>query len=55
MLRNYKITYRAVKREHTTVIPACSKYDAKRRFYNINPRYEILSIEEIGAVEVAKK
>jgi hypothetical protein len=48
MLRKFKVTYRAVKRERTTEIMAFSKYDAKQRFYRTYPKYEIISIEEVS-------
>ena len=47
MLKKFKITYQAVKREHTIVIDAFSKYDAKQRFYRSYPRYQIITIEEV--------
>ena len=47
MLRKFKITYRAVKKENVSEIPAFSKYDAKQRFRRINPKSEIISIEEV--------
>ena len=46
MLKKFKITYQAVKREHTIVIDAFSKYDAKQRFYRSYPKYQIVTIEE---------
>ena len=51
MLRKYKITYRAVLKHRTIEMQAFSKYDAKRRFYNTYPRYEILKIEEIESLK----
>lgn len=47
MLRKYKITFIALGREREVVIEATSKYDAKKRFYRINPKYEILRVEEV--------
>lgn len=47
MLRKFKITYRAVKKENVSEIPAFSKYDAKQRFYRTYPKYEVISIEEV--------
>lgn len=47
MLRKFKVTYRAVKKQHTMEIEAFSKYDAKQRFYRTYPRYEIVRIEEV--------
>lgn len=47
MLKKFKITYQAVKREHTIVIDAFSKYDAKQRFYRSYPKYQIVTIEEV--------
>lgn len=46
MLRKFKVTYRAVKRQHTVEIEAFSKYDAKQRFRRTYPKYEIIRIEE---------
>lgn len=48
MIKKYKITYRAVLKQHTVVIEAFSKYDAKQRFYRTRtyPKYEIIKIEE---------
>lgn len=51
MIRKYKITYQAVKKQHTLVIDAFSKYDAKRRFYHTYPKYEIVKIEEFVGYE----
>lgn len=48
MLKKFKITYQAVKREHTIVIDAFSKYDAKQRFYRSYPKYQIVTIVEVG-------
>lgn len=47
MLRKFKITYRAVKREHEVEITAFSKYDAKQRFYRTYPKYEIINVGEV--------
>lgn len=47
MLRKFKITYRAVKREGVTEIDAFSKYDAKQRFKRINPKCVIIQVEEV--------
>ena len=47
MLRKFKVTYRAVKKQHTVEIMAFSKYDAKQRFYRTYPNHEIIQIEEI--------
>lgn len=47
MLRKFKITYRAVKKQNTVEMQAFSKYDAKQRFYRTYPKYEIISIEEV--------
>jgi hypothetical protein len=47
MLKKYKITYIALsKRQREVVIEATSKYDAKQRFYRINPKYDIVRVEE---------
>lgn len=48
MIRKYKISYRKVLKLHEVTMEACSKYDAKQRFYRIYPRYEIVGIEEVG-------
>lgn len=47
MLKKYKITYRAIKKNGSVEIEAFSKYDAKQRFYRTYPQYEIISIEEV--------
>lgn len=47
MLRKFKVTYRAVKREGTVEIDAFSKYDAKQRFKRTYPKYKIIQIEEV--------
>lgn len=47
MLRKYKITYKMVLKERETVLEASSKYDAKKRFYQKHPRYEIVKVEEL--------
>ena len=46
MLKEYKITYRAVKKQGSVVMQAFSKYDAKQRFYHTYPKYQIVMIEE---------
>ena len=46
MPRKFKITYRAVTKQHTVEIMAFSKYDAKKRFYRMYPKYEIIGVEE---------
>ena len=46
MIKKYKVTYRTVLKQHTVVIEAFSKYDAKQRFYRTYPKYEIIKIEE---------
>ena len=48
MLRKFKVNYKAVKKENVSEIPAFSKYDAKQRFRRINPKSEIISIEEVA-------
>ena len=45
LLQKYKITYRQVLKQYETVIEATSKYDAKKRFYRLHPRWEIVKIE----------
>lgn len=47
MLRKFKVTYRAVKKQGAMEIYAFSKYDAKQRFYRTYPKYEIIRIEEV--------
>ena len=51
MLRKFKVTYRAVKKQHTVEIMAFSKYDAKQRFYRTYPKCEIVIIEEVSEDE----
>lgn len=48
MPRKFKITYRAVSKQHTVELLAFSKYDAKKKFYNKYPRHEIIKIEEVS-------
>lgn len=48
MLQKYKITYRQVLKQYETVIEATSKYDAKKRFYRLHPRWEIVKVEEVA-------
>lgn len=47
MLRKFKITYLAVKKQGTVEIDAFSKYDAKQRFRRTYPKYEVIRIEEV--------
>lgn len=47
MLRKFKVTYRAVRKEGTMEIDAFSKYDAKQRFKRTYPKYEVIQIEEV--------
>lgn len=47
MLRKFKVTYRAVKKQGEMEIEAFSKYDAKQRFKRTYPQYEIVLIEEV--------
>ena len=54
MLKKYKITYRAVMKQHTVVMEAFSKYDAKQRFYRTYPKYEIVRVEEVDINEQRK-
>ena len=51
MIRKFKVTYRAVSKQHTLVIEAFSKYDAKQRFYRTYPKNEIIKIEEADNAE----
>lgn len=46
MIKKFKVTYLAAKKQRTVEIGASSKYDAKQRFYRIYPKYEIVKIEE---------
>ncbi len=52
MLRTYKITYVKVEttrekpKQYTVEIKACSKYDAKKKFYHQYPVWEIVKVEE---------
>lgn len=34
-----------VLKERETVLEASSKYDAKKRFYRLHPRWEIVKVE----------
>lgn len=47
MLRKFKITYRAVKKQDAVEIQAFSKYDAKQRFYRTYPKYEVIKVVEV--------
>ena len=48
MLKKFKITYIALsKRQREVVIEATSKNDAKQRFYRLNPKYDIVRVEEV--------
>ena len=47
MLRKFKVNYKAVKREGVAEIDAFSKYDAKRRFQNAYPQYEVVMVKEV--------
>ena len=51
MLRKFKVTYRAVLKQHTVEIQAFSKYDAKQRFYRTYPKCVIVMIEEVAEDE----
>ena len=51
MKRVYVITYKKVLKLHEYEIEATSKYDAKKRFYRLFPRYEIVSVREKGECE----
>lgn len=48
-VKKYKITYKMVLKHRTVIIDAASKYDAKSKFYNKFPSYEIVKIEVIEA------
>lgn len=48
MIRKFKITYTDPTREATqppVEIEACSKYDAKSKFYHKHPDAEIIKVE----------
>ena len=47
MPRTFKVTYKAVKKYDSMEIKAFSKYDAKRRFQNAYPQYEVVMIKEV--------
>ena len=47
MLRKFKVTFIVLRKSKEVVIEATSKYDAKKRFYRINPNSEIIKIEEV--------
>jgi hypothetical protein len=47
MLRTFKVTYRALLGQRTIKIEAFSKYNAKKKFYAMHPKAEILRIEEV--------
>ena len=51
MLRKFKVTYRAVLKHRTVEIEASSKYDAKKKFYFMYPRYELIKVEEVTGDE----
>ena len=51
MLRKFTVTYRAVLKHRTVYIEACSKYDAKQRFYKMYPKYEVIKVEEAAGAE----
>lgn len=46
MLRKYKVIYMGLLgRQREVVIEATSKYDAKKRFYRMHPKHEIVKVE----------
>lgn len=45
MLKKFKITYTEKGKEKSLKIEAFSKYDAKKRFYRLYPKYEIVRVE----------
>ena len=47
MNKIYKITYVGALSQRTVKIEACSKYDAKQRFYRQHPSAEIIKVEEL--------
>ena len=51
MIRKFKITYTDPTRESKRLsveIEACSKYDAKSKFYHKHPDAEIVKVEEVA-------
>ncbi len=50
-LKKFTVTYRAVSKHRTIYIEACSKYDAKQRFYRMYPKYEVIKVEEVTGDE----
>ena len=54
MIRKFKITYTNPTRESKRLsveIEACSKYDAKSKFYHKHPDAEIVRVEEVQGWE----
>ena len=47
MPRTFKVIYIAVKKTDEMEIKAFSKYDAKRRFQNTYPQYEVVMVKEV--------
>lgn len=47
MLRKFKITYKWIVGHRTIEIEAYSKYNAKKRFYVMHPKSEVVKIEEV--------
>ena len=47
MATTFKVIYRAVKKTDEMEIKAFSKYDAKRRFQNAYPQYEVIMVKEV--------
>ena len=45
MLKKYRITYELGGEVSSYILNASSKYNAKRRFYLLFPRAEILKVE----------
>ena len=50
MIKKYIITYTrgVAKLQYTTEMDAPSKYAAKKRFYQLYPRYDIVHVKEKG-------
>ena len=50
MNKSYIVTYMKVlpSRTYKIMITAPSKYAAKKRFYQLYPRYDIVKVEERG-------
>ena len=45
-MKTYKVTFKIEGNEHSLLIPAYSKYNAKTRLYKMHPSAELVKIEE---------